>query len=110
MQRVAVDGKIVELYTVGYTAKLLNRSKETIRLWEKLKVIPRPMYKHKNVRLYHPIEVQYMKKALLKVNKQRKKEGRITNADIKREMYAHLKIARQEILNGNSSNETQSED
>lgn len=92
--RVFVDGNEVELYTIGHTAKILRRSVETIRAWERQKIIPSPMYKNKNVRLYHPIEVQAMKKVLRKLGKHAKK------TEVKKEMWAALRVARREILYG----------
>lgn len=92
IMRVWVDGSEIELYTIGHTAKILKKSVETIRAWERQKVIPKPMYKNKNVRLYHPMEVEAMKKVLRKLGKYAKKE------DIKKEIYAALRITRLKIL------------
>ena len=92
--KVFVNGQEVELYTIGYTAKLLKKSVETIRAWERQKIIPKPMYKNKNVRLYHPKEVEAMRKVLRKLGKYARKDV------VQKEMYAALREARQEILNG----------
>lgn len=89
----------IELYTIGYTAKLLKKSVETLRAWERQRIIPRPMYykgssEKGGVRLYHPKEVETMRKVLRKLGKQPKKEN------IQREMWAALKETRLEIING----------
>lgn len=84
----------MELYTIGHLAKTLKKSVETIRAWERQKIIPRPMYLNKNVRLYHELEVEAMKKVVKKLGKYAKKE------DIQREMWRALKEARKEILSG----------
>lgn len=91
----------IDLYTIGHTANLLKRSVETIRAWEREKIIPRPMYIRKGVRLYHPKEVEAMKKALRKVGKRAKKK------DIQVAMYTALREARQEIFNGGTQSEEQ---
>lgn len=91
----------IELYTIGYTAKTLKKSVETIRAWERQKVIPRPMYKNKNVRLYHPLEVEAMKKVLRKLGKNAKK------ADIQKAMWAALRDVRGQI-NAAQQNKDQS--
>lgn len=93
---VYVEGQgEIEVYTIGYVAKLLKKSVETLRAWERQKVVPRPLYKKKNgVRLYHPKEVLAMKKVLRKLGKNASKE------DIRREMYATLRVVRKEILYG----------
>ena len=96
---VVVEGQELKLYTIGYTAKILKKSVETLRAWEREKVIPRPMYVRKRVRLYHPKEVETMKVVLRKCGKKASK------ADIKKAMWAALSQTRREILNG--SNETQ---
>lgn len=94
--RVFVNGQEIELYTIGYTAKILKKSVETIRAWERQKVIPKPMYMNKNVRLYHPKEVEAMRKVLRKLGKYARKDA------VQKEMYPALREARQEILNGNA--------
>lgn len=98
---VYVDGVELELYTIGYTAKLLKRSVETLRAWERQKIIPRPMYKNKNVRLYHPEEVEAMKKVLKRLGKYSKKDV------IQREIWAALREVRLELLNGNAQQDNQ---
>lgn len=95
---VIVDNKEIELYTIGYTAKILKKSVETIRAWERQKVIPRPMYKNKNIRLYHPLEVEAMKKVLKKLGKYARKDK------VQKEMWIALRDVRQEILNGPQDN------
>lgn len=92
--RVFVDGKEMELYTIGHTAKILKKSVETIRSWERKKIIPKPMYKTKKVRLYHPLEIEAMRKAIRKAGKNPRME------DIQREMWKYIREARQEILHG----------
>lgn len=92
--RVIANGEEIELYTIGHTAKLLKKSVETIRAWERQKVIPKPMYKNKQVRLYHPLEVEAMRKVIRKLGKYAKKE------DVQKNMWAAIKEARQEIING----------
>lgn len=93
--RVFVQGREMELYTIGHAAKLLNRSVETLRAWERGKVIPRPMFKYKNnVRLYHPLEVEGMKKVLRK--------RKITKEELTKQMWESLAEIRKEIL-GNQS-------
>lgn len=92
--RVIVNNVEVELYTIGHTAKILKKSVETLRAWERQKVIPRPMYKSKAVRLYHPIEVEAMRKVLKKLGRYARKEI------VQKEMWAALREARLEILNG----------
>lgn len=98
--RVIANGEELELYTIGHTAKLLKKSVETIRAWERQKVIPKPMYKSKQVRLYHPIEVEAMRKVIRKLGKHAKKE------DMQKHMWAAIKEARQEILNGPNKDHT----
>lgn len=98
--RVVVDGVEVELYTIGYTAKLLKKSVETVRAWERAKIIPKPMYKTGKVRLYHPKEVEAMKKALRKSGKGARRD------ELQKQMYAELRIARQEILHGPKQDNT----
>lgn len=97
--RVFVHGQEMELYTIGHTAKLLKKSVETIRAWERQRVIPRPMFKSKTVRLYHPKEVEAMRKVIRKLGKYARKE------DVQREMWSALKEVRLEILNATKSNE-----
>lgn len=91
-----VNGYELELYTIGYTAKLLRISTETIRAWERSHIMPRPMFTYKNgVRLYHPKEVQAIAKVL------RKKHFRGTykkQEKLKQELWKALSEARQEIL------------
>lgn len=96
---VFVDGKEIELYTIGHTAALLKKSVETIRSWERNQVIPKPMYTRKRVRLYHPTEVEAMRKVVRKLGKYAKKE------DIQKAMWAAIREARQEILNGTNNNQ-----
>ena len=89
--RVVVQGREMELYTIGHTAKLLNRSVETIRAWERAQVIPKPMFKYKNnVRLYHPLEVDVMKKILRK--------RKLQKEALKVAMWEGLAAIRKEIL------------
>lgn len=92
VMKVTINGAEIELYTIGETAKRLKRSVETIRAWERQKIIPKPMYKNKNVRLYHPLEVEAMKKVLRKLGKGAKK------VDLQREMWTALAETRKEIL------------
>lgn len=98
---VIVDNKEIELYTIGYTAKILKKSVETIRAWERQKVIPRPMYKNKNIRLYHPKEVEAMKKVLKKLGKYARKDK------VQKEMWVALRDVRQEILHGTQDDNTE---
>lgn len=102
--RVWVDGKELELYTIGHTAKILRKSVETIRAWERQKVIPKPMYKSKAIRLYHPTEVEAMRKVLRKLGRYAKKDV------VQKEMWAAIKIARQEILHGTNNKEEPTQD
>lgn len=99
--RVYVDGKELELYTIGYTAKILKKSVETIRAWERQQVIPRPMYKNKNVRLYHPLEVETMRKVLKKLGKYARKDK------VQKEMWTALRETRQEILHGTKNDHSE---
>lgn len=100
--KVHVEGQgDIELYTIGFTAKALKKSVETLRAWERQRIIPRPMYykgnpKKGGVRLYHPKEVDTMKSVLRKLGKQPKKEV------IQKAMWAALKETRLEILNGST--------
>lgn len=92
--KVFVEGQgEIELYTIGYLAKNLKKSVETIRAWERQRVIPRPMYERKGVRLYHTKEIETMKKVLRKLGKQPKKK------DIQKAMWSALKETRLEIIN-----------
>jgi DNA-binding transcriptional MerR regulator len=89
--KVMVQGYEMELYTIGHAAKLLNRSVETLRSWERQQVIPRPMFKYKNnVRLYHPKEVDAMKGIL------RKKK--LSREELKTQMWQTLQEVRKVIL------------
>lgn len=90
---VIANGQELELYTIGHTAKLLKKSVETIRAWERQKIIPKPMYRNKQVRLYHPLEVEAMRKVIRRLGKYAKKE------DVQKHMWIAIKEARQEILN-----------
>lgn len=92
--RVVVNNEEIELYTIGHVAKILRKSVETIRAWERQKVIPRAMFKSKNVRLYHPDEVEAMRKVIRKLGRYAKKEL------VQKEMWAALKEVRMEIRNG----------
>lgn len=94
VMRVFVDGKEMELYTIGNVAKQLKRSVETLRAWERQKIIPRPMYKSGNVRLYHPKEVEVMKKVLKKLGRYARKER------VQAEIWPALREVREEILHG----------
>lgn len=94
VMRVFVDGQELELYTIGHTAKILKKSVETLRAWERQKIIPTPMYKNKMVRLYHPREVEAMRKVLKKLGKYARKKT------VQEEMYAALREVRREILEG----------
>lgn len=96
--KVWVQGEETELYTIGHVAKLLKRSVETLRAWERDKTIPRPMYKWRNgVRLYHPLEVEVMKKVIKKQGKYAKKDA------LRTAMWAELAVVRKEILGGQQS-------
>lgn len=96
--KVYVDGQELELYTIGHVAKLLKRSVETIRAWERDKTIPRPMYKWRNnVRLYHPLEVDAMKAAIKKAGRNPKKEN------LRKFMWEMLAATRREIIGEKSS-------
>lgn len=89
--RVMVNGYEMELYTIGYAAKLLSRSVETLRAWERALIIPKPMFKYKNnVRLYHPLEVAAMKKIL------RKKK--LTRDELRTQLWEVLAAVRKDIL------------
>lgn len=104
IMKVYVEGQgELELYTIGYTAKLLKKSVETIRAWERQKIIPTPMYKSGLVRLYHPMEVDTMRRVLRKLGKQPRKK------DIKAAMYKELKATRREILYGPEQEQEQKE-
>lgn len=94
--KVHVDGQgEIELYTIGHVAKLLKRSVETLRAWERDKTVPRPMYRYRNnVRLYHPREVEVMRLVLKKLGKYAKKE------DLRTEMWKELATVRKDILGG----------
>jgi DNA-binding transcriptional MerR regulator len=93
---VSVRGYEIEMYTIGYTARLLRISTETIRAWERDGICPKPMFTYKNgVRLYHPLEVEAIAKVL------RKKHFRGTYAKkekLKLNLWAELGSARKEIL------------
>lgn len=88
---VIVNGKRVELYTIGYVAKQLKKSVETLRAWERQKIMPKPMYKHKQVRLYHELEIKALKKAIRKAGKHARKEA------LQKEIWKEIKAARAEI-------------
>lgn len=91
--KVWVKGQELELYTIGHTAKLLKRSVETVRAWERDKIIPRPLFKYKNnVRLYHPKEVEVMRKVIRKYGKSARKD------ELQKTMWAALTDVRKEIL------------
>lgn len=92
VMRVLVYGQEIELYTIGKVSKITGKSVETIRAWERQHIIPTPLFKSKKVRLYHPKEVEAMKKVLKKLGKRAKKQ------DIQEEMWAALKPIRKEIL------------
>lgn len=90
---VWVYGKETELYTIGYVARLLKRSVETVRAWERQGVIPKPMFKHRNnVRLYHPDEVVAMKKVLKKMG------PKANRVEMQKLMYEALSEVRTEII------------
>ena len=92
---VTVNGYNMELYTIGHTAKILNRSVETLRAWERTQVIPKPMFKYKNnVRLYHPLEVEAMKKVLRK--------RKLGKEELRAQMWEALAAIRKEILEQHS--------
>lgn len=92
--KVYVEGQELELYTIGKLAKLLKRSVETIRAWERSQTIPRPMYRYKNnVRLYHPLEVEVMRQVLRRLGKYAKRD------ELKAAMWHDLGAIRKEILN-----------
>lgn len=99
VMKVFVDGQEIELYTIGHTAKILGKSVETLRAWERQKIIPTPMYKSKNVRLYHPKEVEAMRQVLKKLGKYARKEK------VQAAMYETLRETRKEILHGTDGNE-----
>lgn len=96
--KVWVNEQELELYTIGYVATLLKRSVETLRAWERGKVIPKPMYRYKNnVRLYHPREVEVMKSVL-------KKYGKYGNkAELQKVMWKQLAEVRKELLDEQKS-------
>lgn len=87
-----MENQEIELYTIGHTAKLLKKSVETLRAWERQKVIPPPLFKNKNVRLYHPKEVEVMRKVLRKCGNYAKKPL------VQKEMWPALVSARKELL------------
>lgn len=89
--RVIVNNRELELWTISTLARYLDRSVETIRYWERMKIIPPPMYKNKNVRLYHPKEAETMKKVVKKLGKYAKKEA------LQQEMWEALAACRREI-------------
>lgn len=91
---VVVNGKQLQLYTIGKVAEITGKSVETIRAWERQKVIPTPLFKSKAVRLYHPREAETMQAVLKKLGKGAKK------AKIQEEMWTALKPIRKEILDG----------
>lgn len=92
---VLVNGRRVELYTIGYVAKQLKKSVETLRAWERQKIMPKPMYKHKQVRLYHELEIRALKKAIRKAGKHARKEK------LQKEIWKAIKEARTEITEAN---------
>lgn len=89
---VFVYNKEMELYTIGEVAKIIGKSVETVRAWEREKIIPKPLFKTGSVRLYHPEEAKTMKKVLKKLGKRPKKEL------IQQEMWKKLAPVRKEIL------------
>lgn len=103
VMKVIVHGREQELYTIGEVARRLKKSVETIRAWERQQIIPKPLYKSKNVRLYHPDEVDVMKKVIRKLGKYAKKQ------DVQKEMWTALAAVRKEILSGPEQNETSPE-
>src|SRR4051794_31270813 len=91
--RVWINGKEEELYTIGQLSKMIKRSIETIRVWEREQIIPKAMYKRNNIRLYHPLEVEAMKKVV-------RKQGRRSDKDeLRKAMWDAIQTARREILN-----------
>lgn len=89
---VHVYGKEMELYTIGEVSKVIGKSVETVRAWEREKIIPRPLFRTGKVRLYHPDEAKTMKKVLKKLGRRPKKEL------IQKEMWKQLAPVRKEIL------------
>lgn len=86
-----VNGKSTDLYTIGHVAKQLKKSVETLRAWERQKIMPKPMFMHKSVRLYHELEIKALKKAIKKAGKYARKEA------LQKEIWKELKKARTEI-------------
>lgn len=105
VMRVIVQNKEFELYTIGKVSEVVGKSVETIRAWERQKVIPPPLFKSKRVRLYHPDEANTMKRVLKKLGKGAKKR------EIQEEMWKELSPVRKGILNeakGNKEKQNQS--
>lgn len=90
--KVIIFNKEFELYTIGKVADMIGKSVETIRAWERHKVIPKPLFKSKKVRLYHPEEALAMRKVVKKLGKGAKKK------DLQDEMWKALAPIRKEIL------------
>ena len=100
---VSIQGYQVEVFTIGYAAKTLRISTETIRSWERMGIMPKAMFTYKNgVRLYHPLEIEAIAKVL------RKKHFRGTfkkQEKLKQELWKELAAARKEVLASLQPNE-----
>lgn len=84
----------MELITIGEVARALKRSVETIRAWERNGVIPRALFRGANgLRLYHPAEVECMKKILRKIGRYAKQD------ELKSIMWLEIIRTRKEFLN-----------
>lgn len=53
-------GVEVRVFTIGEAAKAVNRSTQTIRQWEKDKLIPRPVFKGTSHRLYTEHQIKLL--------------------------------------------------
>ena len=52
MKQFIIENTEVGLYQIGEIAKAIRKSVKTIRRWEKLGLLPKPVYKSKGRRLY----------------------------------------------------------
>jgi hypothetical protein len=103
--KVIVDNREMELYTIGMAAKKLSVSVYTLRLWERKKIIPKAMFRKGNLRLYHPQEVEVIKRVMKKAAKG--KAGKLTDwPKLQEFMWPALREVRMEIL-GQKDEQTQ---
>lgn len=59
-----VNGEKVKLYYVGKLADAINRTSQTIRLWENKDIIPKAIFKSKDRRLYSKEQIETIVKVV----------------------------------------------